>query len=147
MEVKVKHDKETILKGLECWSDSGKDCIKNDSCPYWKEQHSIVGCMYAIFLDTRQLIDEQDNEIENLKTLLYGYETGAICCKNCKHRPIEVFKGETPETPVKEYADMGWGEPEPVEWDYTCPYTCGDDWYNKMPEDDDFCSKFESKEE
>ena len=88
------------------------------------------------------LVDEIDEEVRKLLDNAINERK----CINCKHRPIDNGPDNTPKTPVKEYVDLGLDEPEPIEWDYTCPYVCGDSWYNRMPEDDDFCSKFEKKE-
>ena len=59
-----------------------------------------------------------------------------VRCKDCKYRPYlspDKTLFLTPTT--KKGCD-----------DFTCPYTCpDDDYYNRMPDDDDFCSSGERK--
>lgn len=73
-------------------------------------------------------------------------DTKEWCCQKCVHRPIDNGIDKVPSAPVIDVMDIGDDEPIPVDWDNTCPYLCGDSCYNRMPEDDDFCSKFEKGE-
>lgn len=69
-----------------------------------------------------------------------------IRCKGCKHRPVyDEQKREMPPRMEVEYDDDG----EPWVWDddMTCPYLCGDSYYNQMPDDEQFCDRGERKEE
>lgn len=54
-----------------------------------------------------------------------------VRCKDCIHRPIRYY-GEKPDAPYLD-EDCGYR-------DYTCPYLCDDDYYNRMPADDWFCN-------
>lgn len=114
-----------ILSGLKECLESGW-CAR---CVYHKS--SAVLCCRELLNDIYTLLNEQNEQK----------------CINCKHRPINAGPGKHLEAPAIEYADLGGEEPEPIDWDYTCPYVCGDSWYNRMPKDDDFCSKFDKKEE
>jgi hypothetical protein len=42
----------------------------------------VMLCSTEIIENVISLLKEQDNEIDTLKTLLLGYETGAIKCNN-----------------------------------------------------------------
>ena len=69
-----------------------------------------------------------------------------IKCKDCKHRPVyDEQKREMPPRLNIEYDEDG----EPWIWDddMTCPYLCGDSYYNQMPDDEQFCDRGERKEE
>ena len=69
-----------------------------------------------------------------------------IRCKDCKHRPVyDEQKREMPPRLNIEYDEDG----EPWIWDddMTCPYLCGDSYYNQMPDDEQFCDRGERKEE
>ena len=65
-----------------------------------------------------------------------GKWTELVRCRDCKHRPIPNGNNH-PLTP----------ELSEFEWDETCPYVCSDEWHNEMPDDNDYCSKGERKEE
>lgn len=61
-----------------------------------------------------------------------------VRCHDCVHRPEAapgVMSGVDVEAPRDE---EGWR-------DDTCPYLCGDPWYNVMPHDDWFCHHGERK--
>lgn len=61
-----------------------------------------------------------------------------VMCKDCVHRP-EASDGVTSGVRVEAPRDEeGWH-------DDTCPYLCGDPWYNEMPNDDWFCHLGERK--
>lgn len=75
--------------------------------------------------DNREMIVLNGEQIDEL-----------VRCKDCKHRPIPNGNNH-PLTP----------KPSEFEWDETCPYVCADEWHNEMPEDNDFCSKGERKDE
>lgn len=69
-----------------------------------------------------------------------------VRCKDCKHRPVyDEQKREMPPMLNIEYDEDG----EPWIWDddMTCPYLCGDSYYNQMPDDEQFCDRGERKEE
>lgn len=69
-----------------------------------------------------------------------------IRCKDCKHRPVyDEQKREMPPRLNIEYDEDG----EPWIWDddMTCPYLCGDSYYNQMPDDEQFCDRGEREEE
>ena len=59
-----------------------------------------------------------------------------VRCKDCKHRPIPNGNNH-PLTP----------KPSEFEWDYVCPYLCDDEYYNLMPEDNDYCSRGERRKD
>lgn len=62
-----------------------------------------------------------------------------VRCHDCVHRPEAapgVMYGVDVEAPRDE---EGWH-------DDTCPYLCGDPWYNVMPHDDWFCHHGERKD-
>lgn len=63
-----------------------------------------------------------------------------VRCKNCKHRPEIV-------DPRRPYGN-GLEGPRIDQFGYddTCPYLCGDSWYNRMPNDDGFCDLGEAKD-
>lgn len=74
----------------------------------------------------------------------FGYSE-LIRCKDCKHRPeYDNRKRITPPVMEVEYDDDG----EPWVWDddMTCPYLCGDSYYNQMPDDEQFCDRGERRE-
>lgn len=54
-----------------------------------------------------------------------------VRCKDCIHRPIHI-DGKHPDSP---YIDD-----DCCYKDYTCPYLCDDDYYNRMPDDNWFCN-------
>lgn len=58
-----------------------------------------------------------------------------VLCKDCKHRPAKK--------------DGRIRAPEDADGytDYNCPFVCDDSWYNRMPADDDYCSRGEKREE
>lgn len=58
-----------------------------------------------------------------------------VRCKDCKHRPIPNGN----DHPLAPKLD-GWS-------DYVCPCLCGDEYYNFMPDDNDYCSRGERKDE
>ena len=58
---------------------------------------------------------------------------GLVRCKDCKHRPIP----NGVDHPLAPKLD-GWS-------DYVCPCLCDDEYYNFMPDDNDFCSRGERK--
>ena len=61
-----------------------------------------------------------------------------VRCKDCVHRP-EASDGVTSGVRVEAPRDEeGWH-------DDTCPYLCGDPWYNEIPNDDWFCHLGERK--
>ena len=61
-----------------------------------------------------------------------------VRCKDCVHRP-EAHDGVTSGVGVEPPRDdEGWH-------DDTCPYLCGDPWYNEMPDDNWFCHLGERK--
>lgn len=69
-----------------------------------------------------------------------------VRCKDCKHRPVyDEQKREMPPRLNIEYDEDG----KPWIWDddMTCPYLCGDSYYNQMPDDEQFCDRGERKEE
>ena len=57
-------DKQKLIKEFE------------EICGYTMRQHEM-----QVLNDALALLKEQDNEIDTLKTLLLGYETGAIMIK------------------------------------------------------------------
>jgi hypothetical protein len=69
-------DREKVIKGLEYCEEYFNCC---DKCPYWD---GGTHCAADLAHDALALLKEQDNEIDTLKTLLLGYETGAIKCNN-----------------------------------------------------------------
>lgn len=63
-----------------------------------------------------------------------------VYCHDCVHRPEAapgVMSGVGVEAPRDE---EGWR-------DDTCPYLCGDPWYNIMPHDEWFCHHGERKKD
>ena len=62
-----------------------------------------------------------------------------VFCKDCKHRPIINSKPSTEPSISAPRQEGSW------EYDETCPYLCGDSWYNRMPGDDCFCNFGERK--
>lgn len=63
-----------------------------------------------------------------------------VRCRDCVHRPEAapgVMYGVDVEAPRDE---EGWH-------DDTCPYLCGDPWYNVMPHDEWFCHHGERKKD
>lgn len=69
-----------VIKGFEqCWEKepNTRNC---DDCPYKKYRGEKRGksCADRMHLDALELLKEQENEIDTLKTLVLGYETGAI---------------------------------------------------------------------
>lgn len=90
----------------------------------------------AVFLDVRATVEKQPtiNAVP------------VVRCKDCKHRPVyDEQKREMPPMLNIEYDEDG----EPWIWDddMTCPYLCGDSYYNQMPDDEQFCDRGERKEE
>lgn len=67
-----------------------------------------------------------------------------VRCKDCKHRPHKNKDGYImpPRVQVGVYA---WGEPE-YDDDESCPYVCEDRWYNRIPNDEQYCDRAEPKE-
>ena len=62
-----------------------------------------------------------------------------VRCRECVYRPEAapgIMSGVGVEAPRDE---EGWS-------DDTCPYLCGDPWYNVMPHDDWFCHHGERKD-
>ena len=64
-------DIEKVIAGLKHCDESG--CI---GCPYYEYDTNTVEC--KLNKDAIKLLKEQENEIDTLKTLVLGYETGAI---------------------------------------------------------------------
>ena len=63
-----------------------------------------------------------------------------VYCRDCVYRPEAapgIMSGVGVEAPRDE---EGWS-------DDTCPYLCGDPWYNVMPHDDWFCHHGERKKD
>lgn len=58
-----------------------------------------------------------------------------VLCKDCKHRPEKKDGRIIAPRDADEYPD------------YNCPFVCDDSWYNRMPADDDYCSRGEKREE
>ena len=91
----------------------------------------------------------ESNECFVLKESLrkqYEMYAQVIRCKDCKHRPVyDEQKREMPPRLNIEYDEDG----EPWIWDddMTCPYLCGDSYYNQMPDDEQFCDRGEREEE
>ena len=71
-------DKEKIIKGLKIHS-ADKPC---NNCPYHNECNDGIGM--NLLKDTLALLKEQDNEIDTLNTVVYGYERGLIKPKAAK---------------------------------------------------------------
>ena len=72
-----------------------------------------------------------------------------VRCKECKHRPHTNEWGhiEPPQVLSDDQWD-GWADDEKMyEDDMTCPYVCGDSYYNRIPEDNQYCDRAERKEE
>lgn len=63
-----------------------------------------------------------------------GVKQILVRCKDCKHRPISNGISH----PLAPKLD-GWS-------DYACPCLCDDEYYNFMPDDNDYCSRGERKE-
>ena len=75
---------------------------------------------------------------ELLNTIPAADVVAVVMCKDCVHRP-EASDGVTSGVRVEAPRDEeGWH-------DDTCPYLCGDPWYNEMPNDDWFCHLGERK--
>lgn len=62
-----------------------------------------------------------------------------VLCRECKHRPEKEYGRIVAPKDADAYAD-GY-------MDYKCPFVCDDSWYNRMPADDDYCSRGEKREE
>ena len=63
-------DREKVIKQIE-------KCVNYTSCIECLYEESLV-CRHFMLADALALLKEQDNEIDTLKTLLLGYEIGAI---------------------------------------------------------------------
>ena len=100
------------------------------------------GCYDCCFIDSNKgngckicvayLAEKAADAIEELQKAVQ-----VVRCKDCIHKPIRYAFGK-PDAP--------WIDEEYGERDYTCPYLCGDDYYNKMPDDNGFCSLGEKNE-
>ena len=66
-----------------------------------------------------------------------------LCCKTCIHRPILTDYGVKPPKKGPLMNDVGFCDPD----DMTCPFLCGDPYYNYIPDDDFFCAYWEKKHE
>lgn len=80
------------------------------------------------------------NPVEYLDEVPTADVVEVVRCKNCKHRPEIV-------DPRRPYGN-GLEGPRIDQFGYddTCPYLCGDSWYNRMPNDDGFCDLGEAKD-
>lgn len=75
--------------------------------------------------DNREMIVLNGEQIDEL-----------VRCKDCKHRPIPNGNNH----PLAPKLDGLWR-------DYVCPCLCDDEYYNFMPEDNDYCSRGERRED
>ena len=68
-----------------------------------------------------------------------------VRCRECKHRPVKSHdkKGRLWITAPKNYNEdcLSAFAPAVGEYDLTCPYLCDDPYYNRMPDDNYYCSK------
>ena len=78
-------DREKVVKGLECCRERNKwnSCL---DCPYENPWGNRIQCAGELSEDVLALLKEKENEIDNLNTLLMGYQTGALKpnLKNCE---------------------------------------------------------------
>lgn len=75
-----------------------------------------------------------ERKITTIYHLIDVYD-GIVRCKDCKHRPIP----NGTDHPLAPKLD-GWS-------DYACPCLCDDEYYNFMPDDNDYCSRGERRED
>lgn len=73
-----------------------------------------------------------------------------VRCRECKHRPVKSpdKKGRLWITaPRIDNEDcLSAFVPTVGEFDLTCPYLCDDPYYNRMPDDNYYCSRGERKD-
>ena len=95
------------------------------------------------FADGEEILENvQEYEILSVEPL--------VRCHECKHRPVKVpdKKGCLWITaPRIDNEDcLSAFVPTVGEFDLTCPYLCDDPYYNRMPDDNYYCSRGERKD-
>ncbi|MST81547.1 hypothetical protein [Bilifractor porci] len=63
-----------------------------------------------------------------------------IGCRTCKHRPEIDDDGDVVPPKMNEPVNYSFE-------DYKCPFVCDDSYYNRMPDDDFYCSYWEGEQD
>lgn len=74
-------------------------------------------------------VQDDERDFEEVFIAYIREQTELIRCRECKHRPHEDKDGYI----------------MPPDDDYTCPYVCDDDWYSRIPSDEQYCDRAEPK--
>lgn len=105
---------------------------------YIKREDAVIKAKQAVFAAFRCSKTPTENAVYEHIDIAFKeqYSPSAdvaevVKCKDCIHRPIHM-DGKQIDSP---YIDD-----DCCYRDYTCPYLCDDDYYNRMPDDDWFCN-------